>query len=63
VEEGERGDGAGAAASVRQVATAARRIGVSGEPLGQSRLNLFPMCMIMARPLCCLAGAFRILVL
>jgi hypothetical protein len=62
VEEGQRGDGAGAAASVREVAIAACRIGVSGEP---SRLNLFPVCMF--RRLCrvgsAVCGAFRTLVL
>jgi hypothetical protein len=62
VEEGERGDGAGAAASVREVAIAACRVGVSGEP---SRLNLFPVCMIrrLWRVASAVCGAFRFIVL
>lgn len=40
VEESERGDDGGAAASVRQVAVAPCRIGVPGELLNRSRLIL-----------------------
>lgn len=40
MEESERGDDGGAAASVRQVAVAPCRIGVPGELLNRSRLIL-----------------------
>jgi len=44
VEEGERGDDGGAAASAGEVATAACRIGVPGELLNRSRLILSHVC-------------------
>ena len=45
VEEGERGDDGGAAASAGEVATAACRIGVPGELLNRSRLILSHVCV------------------
>lgn len=45
MEEGERGDDGGAAASAGEVATAACRIGVPGELLNRSRLILSHVCV------------------
>jgi hypothetical protein len=47
VEEGVRGDDSGAAASVREVAIAPCRVGVSGELPDRSRLIVSPVRMTM----------------